>query len=694
MGMQTLEVPISGMDCAECTVPVREALASLPGVDQVEVFLASEKAIVRFDPQQVTLNDLRAAVAAAGYSIPNDPQPAEVTPGRIHPLEFSRRVLILLGVSFAMVLLAAIVGEGLGVFESITQRIPWPLGLALTLAFGWPVFVNVARAAWRRQIIAHTVMTLGVIAAAAIGEWITAALVVFFMRVGDYTERFTTNRARRAIKDLMALAPRTARVEREGREVEVSIAEVRHGETVVVRPGERIPVDGIVLEGRCAVETSAITGEAMPVDVGPGDRVFAAAIVQAGSMRIQVTHVGGETAFGRVVALVEQAEGHRAEVQRLADRFSGGYLPVVVGMAAATFLWRGDLLATAAVLVVACSCGFALATPIAMLASIGSAARRGLLIKGGRYLEALAQADVFLVDKTGTLTLGRPQITDVVALNGLSEAEVLSLAASVERYSEHPLARAVLEAARARGVDVEPASEFESAAGLGVQARVRGRIVKVGNARLLGQEMALGAEFESQGKTVLFVEVDGVVAGVLAATDVLRPEAAEALQMLRAMGFRTMELLTGDHEQAAAALASSLGVRYRARLLPAEKIEVVRAYQRQGHKVVMVGDGVNDAPALAQADAGIAMSGATDIAMEAGHVVLLRPDWRLVPQAVRLARRTMRVVRGNLLFTMIYNLVGLSLAALGYLPPIFAAALQSLPDVGILLNSSRLLRQE
>ncbi len=692
--MQTIEIPVLGMDCAECTVHVREAIAALPGVAQVDVYLASDKAVVRLDPRQVTLDDVRAAVTSAGYSVPDDPMAGEAVSDRIHPQAFSRRVLTVLGVLVAAILLVGVVGEGLGIVEAISEHIPWPIGLALTLTFGWPVFVNVARAAWRRQIIAHTVMTVGVVAAAAIGQWITAALVVFFMRVGEYTERLTTERARQAVKGLMDLAPRRARVERHGQEVQVPVTEVQRGEIVVVRPGERIPVDGVVVDGQCTVDQSAITGEAMPVEITPGKRVFAATIVQTGSARIRVTHLGSDTAFGRIVRLVEQAESHRAGVQRLADRFSSWYLPVVLSVAVGTFLLRGDVLATAAVLVVACSCGFALATPIAMLASIGAAARQGLLIKGGRYLEALAWADVLLLDKTGTLTLGKPQVTDVVVFGPWSAEEVLALAAAAERYSEHPLGRAVVEAAQARRLPLEAARGFESVTGFGVQARVQERTVRVGSARHLGLDPALGAEFESQGKTVLFVQVDGQLAGMLAVADGLRSGAGEALQKLRKMGFGTIELLTGDQEGPAALLARQLGIGYRARLLPEEKIEVVRAYQRQGHTVVMVGDGVNDAPALAQADVGIAMGDGTDVAVEAGHVVLLRPDWRLVPQAVSIARRTMGVVKGNLVLTAVYNLVGLSLAALGYLPPILAAALQSLPDVGIVWNSSRLLRQE
>jgi Cd2+/Zn2+-exporting ATPase/Cu+-exporting ATPase len=332
-----------------------------------------------------------------------------------------------------------------------------------------------------------------------------------------------------------------------------------------------------------------------------------------------------------------------------------------------------------------------------MLASIGAGARRGLLIKGGKYLEALARADVLLIDKKGTLTLGRPQVTDVFPLNGLPAGEVLTLAASAERYSEHPLAEAVRRAAQAQGLALAEVDDFEAVPGMGVRADIAGRRVSVGNARMIpeGASLPIAAQLEEQGKTLLYVERDGQLCGVVAATDTLRAEVPAALNRVRALGVRYIELITGDNERSASALAQDLGVDHRASLLPEDKIAIVRELQAQGHVVVMVGDGVNDAPALAQADAGIAMGAAgADIAIEAAHIALLREDWGLVPEVLGIARRTMGVVRMNLIFTGVYNLVGIALAAFGILPPILAAAAQSLPDLGILGNSARLLRQK
>lgn len=689
---QTLEVPIQGMDCAECTQHVQKAISKLPGVEAVEVFLASEKAVLRLDPAQVDLPQIRKAVADAGYSIPELHEEEKASSLQ----EFSRPILTFLGVVFGVVLFVVVVGEWMGLFEAITQRVPWPVGVAVVLVAGFPVFRNVARATLKGQVIAHTLMTLGVIAALAVGQWATAAVVVFFMRVGDYAERFTTERARRAVRDLAALAPQTARLERDDAEIEVSIAQVQPGDVVVVRPGEKIPVDGEVTGGQATLDQSMITGEGLPVEAGQGSHVFAASQVSLGALKVRAERIGVDSTFGRVIKLVEQAEASRANVQRIADRFSAYYLPVVAGVAALTFLLRRDPLSTAAVLVVACSCSFALATPIAMLASIGAAARNGLMIKGGKYLESLARADVVLIDKTGTLTLGKPQITDIITLQPSDlQLSTLRYAASAERYSEHPLAEAVRQAARQRGLSLDEPQEFEAIPGEGVRARVNGKRVEVGSRRMVGQFGKLPyEELEAQGKTLLFVKIDGEPAGALAAADTPRPDAPEAVQALRELGLHHIELLTGDQAGAAAALAGSLGIPYRAGLLPEDKIRIVQEYQVKGHTVVMVGDGVNDAPALAQADVGIAMGAAgSPVAIEAAHIALMREDWSLVPQAFRIARRTLGVVKMNIAFTAVYNVLGLSLASLGFLPPIFAAAAQSFPDLGILSNSSRLLKQ-
>ena len=567
------------------------------------------------------------------------------------------------------------------------------------------------------------------LAAIAVGEWATALLIVFFMRVGDYVEHLTADRARRALKSLSDSAPRHARLEQGGREVELPVEQVHPGDLVIVRPGEMIPVDGDVIGGHATVDQSSITGESMPIEVGVGAQVFAASLAQAGSLRICASRIGHDSTYGQIIHLVEEAEGSKAQVQRVADRFSAIYLPVVGMIAAMTFILSRNPLATAAVLVVACSCSFALATPIAMLASIGAAARHGLMIKGGRYLELLAQADVVLIDKTGTLTLGQPEITAIFPVPAWieaetkedgsampdkesQEAELLRWTASAERYSEHPLAEAVRRAARQRDLELLEPEEFIAQPGVGLRARVDGRWLEIGNWRAhpgqippgdlasseVFDDLELSAaikDLQDRGQTLLYVWIDGSLAGVLAAGDVLRAEVPGAILALRQRNFKKIELLTGDHEQTAAAIAGHLDLAYRAGLLPEDKIRIVREYQAQGHTVVMIGDGVNDAPALAQADVGIAIGSAQQsVALEAAHIALMREDWSLIPEAVDISRRTMRVVKMNIGFTALYNLVGLSLAALGFLPPVIAAAAQSIPDLGILANSSRLLHQK
>lgn len=703
--IQTIEIPISGMDCTECTQTVQRAISSLNGVKKTDVFLSSEKAIIQLDPSLVKMTDIRLAVTGVGYSVPQ--QNDETATPNAALGDFSRRIFTALGLAFGAIILLVVAGEWLGLLDGLTQLVPFPVGVVLVLIGGSPIFFNVIRATLKRQVISHTLMSIGAFAALFVGEWTTAMVVVFFMHIGNYTERLTAEGARRAVKDLTALAPQTARVEINGEEKDFPIAEVQNNHIVVIRPGEKIPVDGEVVSGQGAVDQSSVTGESMPVEAGIGSRVFAATLLKQGTLKVRTQAVGAQSTFGRVIKMVEEAEAHRADIQQFADKFSTYYLPVVMGIAALTFLFSRNPLATAAVLLVACSCTIALATPIAMLATIGVNAKRGVLIKGGKYLEILARADVLLIDKTGTLTLGKPIVTDIIVLPSpdrrgvrgeiLDENSLLSAAASADRYSEHPLADALRRAAHERDLQLQEAANFESIAGMGVRATVNGATITVGRRSMLKdtQLPAQAETLEVQGKTVLFVSINHSLAGLIAASDTLRSEVPDALQEAGRLGIKKIELLTGDNESVASSVGNSLGISYRAGLLPEDKIRVVKEYQSQGHIVVMVGDGINDAPALAQANVGIAMGTAgTDIAIEAAHITLMREDWTLVPHVIATAKRTLRVVKGNLGFTAAYNIIGLTLAAFGFLPPMLAAALQSIPDLGILGNSARLLKQK
>lgn len=690
---QKVEIPVKGMDCAGCVRSVKQAIEQLPGVTSVEVLLSAEKAIIEHQGQQSDRSQIKKAVEDIGYRVPDESaDEAGEAPGTE---AFARKIFRMFGMVFGAVLFVIVAGEWLGLFESATQWIPFWVGTLIVIAMGYPVFKKVVIAAFKGQIIAHALMALGAVAALLAGEWVTAAIVVFFMRTGDYVEHFTTEKARGSIRSLTDYAPQRAFLLRNGEEVEVRVNEVQPGDRVVIRPGGKIPVDGIVGEGHATVDQSAITGESMPVEVQAGSEVFAATFARGGRLIVEATAVGSDSTFGRIINMVEEAEARKGTVQQFADRFSAWYLPVVAGIAGLTYLLSGDVMATVAVMVVACSCAFALATPVALLASIGSGARRGLLIKGGKYIEQLARADVLLIDKTGTLTFGRPEITDVITLNGASKGELLILAAGAERYSEHPLAEAVVKAARDMFLSIPESESFEAIPGSGVKARINGYTVTVSKPTE-EQEQIFHEQIEplkKEGKTLMMVCRNETPVGLLAAKDAERQEVSRAFEQIRQLGLQHIELLTGDHHQTARLLAQKLGIYFQAELLPEEKIEVVRKYQKQGHTVVMVGDGINDAPALAQADVAIAMGvRGTDVAKETSHITLMRDDWMLIPQLIQTSHRTMTVIKWNFGFTTLYNVVGLSLAAFGILPPILAAAAQSLPDVGIMLNSSRLLK--
>jgi P-type Cu+ transporter len=694
---ETLEVTVPELDCADEAQQIQAALGRLPGVEEVRTAVGARKAVVAYASDRVQPDAIRAAIRALGMTVTDS---RAVSPRRRRPLPD------VLGWAFvsvvALVALLGIAGERFGVAEALVNRIPPWLALAAVLAGGYPIFRNVVRALRNRSVTSHALMTLGIVGAVAIGQYAAAAVIVSFMRLADFIEGYTTERSRQAISELLTLAPDIARVERDGHEVEVPAEGVARGEIVVIKPGERIPVDGAVVEGRASVDQAAITGESVPVEKQPGDQVFAATICERGALRVKTDRVGRDTTFGQIIRLVEQAEASKAPVQRFADRFTAYYIPVVLGIAVLTYVIGGSATAAVATVLVACSCAIAMATPITVLAAVGQAATRGIVIKGGRYLEALAKVDTVVTDKTGTLTIGRPEVTDVIALDQEPEAELLSLAASVERRSEHPLAAGVLRAAERRGLSVPEPMEFEVYPGEGVLASVDGERVACGAERLMARAHAEVPEavrvrvqaLAAEGRSVVLVAKSGHVIGLIALGDTLRPEVPEALAALRALGVRRVLLLTGDRHEVAMALARQLGLDVQAELLPEQKIRVVEELQRAGHIVAMIGDGINDAPALAQADVGIAMGAAgTDAAIGAAHVALMRDDWLAVPEAIRLGRRAFRTIQQNLWFTAGYNLVGIALAATGWLPPIAAAAAQSLPDVAVMLNASRLARK-
>jgi len=600
----------------------------------------------------------------------------------------------------ALLLLVSIVGERFGVLEGFVARVPWWLAVALVGLGGYPIFRGLYLNLRHRRITAHAIMTIGMVAALAAREYPTAIIIVFFMRAGEFLESFTIRKSRDAIKKLIAQAPRTARVKRDGAEREVAIEELQVNDRVLIRPGEKIPVDGQVLAGTSSVNQAPITGESLPVPKSPGDSVFAATVNGAGVLEVTTTKVGRDTTYGRIIRLVEEAEASKAPVQRFADKFSAYFVPLVLGAAALTYLTTGQVMNAVAVLVVACACAIAIATPMAVSAAVGSGARSGILIKGGAYLELLAKVDTLVVDKTGTLTFGRPEVVQVIPFGNRNEKEVLELAAALERYSEHPLAGAVVRAAGGNGAG--PVEDLRVVAGKGIGGNVNGSRVAVGSLRYMEEagltmppEMLTCAESaETEGQTSIAVAIDGQAVGLITAADTLRPEVDRVFDEVRRLGIKRIMMLTGDNERVARAIANRLGIEYKAELLPEDKIAIVRELRSEGARVAMVGDGINDAPALAAADVGIAMGAAgTDVAIEAADIALMTDDWKQIPAAIRLSRRTFGTIKQNLLFTAIYNAVGIGLAWAGVIPPVVAAAAQSFPDVAILLNSSRLLRR-
>jgi len=612
-----------------------------------------------------------------------------------------RRELVVLSIVPVAVALLTLASWALAYWKVGPLFVNAGLALVATLFGGFQRFIAGFRDLFSRKITVNVFVVVALVATLAIGEFRPAAIIVFIMAVAGALETYTLDKTRRSIRDLLDFTPRTATVRRDGAEVTVDVAELQMGDQVVVRPGERIAVDGVVVAGASSVNQAPITGESMPVEKAVGSAVFSGTLNESGRLEVRTEKVGENTTLARIVHLVQEAQGTRAPIQNLADRFTTWFLPTVIVLAVLAFFVTGDLKAAVSVLLVACPCAFAIATPTAVTAGVSNLARRAVLVKGGTFLELGHRIDHLLVDKTGTFTFGRPKLTDVVRLDGCVADEVLRLACIAERYSEHPLARSILASGREKGLAIPEPESFTTATGMGVTAQWQGTTIRVGKPAFLRDSgLAITPETESVvaaqselGRTAVLVARDGVTVGVLAIADEIRPEIPGAIRALKAMGVKRITMLTGDHPKVAAAVARAIGVDdFRAELLPEHKQEFVRACQADGQVVAMVGDGINDAPALALADVGIAMGAAgTDVAIETADVTLMNDDISRVADFMWMSAKVLRRIKLNIFFSMIYNVIGLTLSIAGLMTPVIAVLFQEAGCITVVISSTLLL---
>jgi len=739
-------IPIEGMTCASCVARIEKAVGKLEGISSVSVNLATEKADVDYDPARVRISSIKKSIIDAGYT-PREIDASDTVDKDAERKQREIRVMwtkFIVAASAAVPLLYLAMGHMLPALgfpvPSFIDPVRYPLAFALVqVALVIPAIVAGNRfyrvggkALWHRAPNMDSLIAIGTAAAVlyslysvwriAAGDAMaadnlyfeTAAVIIALILLGKTLETVSKGRTSQAIKKLMGLAPRTAVVIHDGVETEIPISEVEVGDVLRVRPGQKVPVDGEVLDGYTSVDESMLTGESIPVEKKAGDPVTGASLNKNGTITFRATRVGADTVLAQIIKLVEQAQGSKAPIAQMADIVSGYFVPIVmlIALAAgAAWLISGQSVAFSmtiftAVLVIACPCALGLATPTAIMVGTGKGAETGILIKGGAALEATHRIQTVVLDKTGTITEGKPVVTDIAMANGTGEERLLQLAASAEKGSEHPLGDAIVGRAESRELALLPIESFQAVPGRGIDARIDGRGVLLGNRAFMderGVELgALRATFDSlaaAGKTPMFVALDGAPAGIIAVADVPKPGSRAAIAGLRQLGIEVV-MITGDNERTAKAIAEQVGVdRVLADVLPHQKAEAVRGVQEDGRRVAMVGDGINDAAALAQADIGIAIGSGTDVAIESADIVLMKSDLGDVLGAIRLSKATIRTIKQNLFWAFCYNVLGIPIAAgvlhlFGgpFLNPIFAAAAMSLSSVSVVSNALRLRR--
>ncbi|GAA1376236.1 heavy metal translocating P-type ATPase [Peribacillus frigoritolerans] len=727
---QKAEFDITGMTCAACATRIEKGLNKMEGIATANVNLALEKATLEFNPSEVTISDIIAKVEKLGYGAHQKLDNKEQVDHREKHIKDQQRKFTISAI-LSLPLLWTMVGHfSFTSFLYVPDILmnPWiQLILATPVQFiiGKQFYVGAYKALRNGSANMDVLVVMGTSAAYFYSLYQaivtagthhgphlyfeTSAVLITLILLGKLFEARAKGRSSEAIKKLMGLQAKTAIVERDGVEKEVPLEEVVISDTILVKPGEKIPVDGEVVEGTTAVDESMLTGESLPVDKKAGDALYGSTINKNGFIKMTATKVGRDTALAQIIKVVEDAQGSKAPIQRMADQISGIFVPIVVGIAILTFLvwiiwvqpgeFTPALEVLIAILVIACPCALGLATPTSIMAGSGRAAEFGILFKGGEHLEQTQSIDTVVVDKTGTVTHGKPVLTDVILADGQYEDKFLSMIGAAEKQSEHPLAEAIVQGIQEKGIELGDVQFFEAIPGYGVQATVSGQGVVIGTRKLMQQygidiHSVLPAmeELERNGKTAMLAGINGQYAGVVAVADTIKDTSREAVRRLQEMGIKVI-MMTGDNERTAQAIAKEVGVdAVIAEVLPEGKAEEVKKLQQQGKKVAMVGDGINDAPALATADIGMAIGTGTDVAMEAADITLIRGDLNSIADAILMSRKTMRNIKQNLFWAFAYNTIGIPIAAIGLLAPWVAGAAMAFSSVSVVLNALRLQR--